>query len=69
MESLDPDLEGPLLDPPWFNPDSCLVTGAGSGFTDDLTPLGELAELWPSLGLLEFVFLNGGAFFGNRTCT
>lgn len=62
MESLDPDREGPLLDPLWFNPDGCLVTGAGSGFTDDLAPLGELVKLWPSLGLLEFMFLSGGPF-------
>jgi len=40
VESLDPDLEGPLFDPAVW--DACLVTGLNSDFTDGLVPLGEV---------------------------
>lgn len=40
VESLDPDLEGPLFDAAVW--DACLVTGLNSDFTDGLVPLGEV---------------------------
>lgn len=40
VDSLDPDLDGPLFDPPgWV---VGLVTGLNSDFTDGLAPLGEV---------------------------
>lgn len=60
VESLDPDLEGPLFDPTICA--VCLDTGLSSDLTDGLAPLGEVVAAWPSLGLLEAGGLRGGPF-------
>lgn len=43
VESLDPDLEGPLFDPAGW--DVCLVIELNSDFTDGLVPLGEVVAV------------------------
>lgn len=60
VESLDPDLEGPLFDALIW--EVCLLIGLSSDFTDGLVPLGEVVATGPSLGLLEAGVLRGGPF-------
>lgn len=60
VESLDPDLDGPLFDPLIW--DVCLVIGLSSDFTAGLVPRGDVVATGPSLGLLEAGVLRGGPF-------
>lgn len=43
VESLDPDLDGPLFAPAGWG--AGLVTGLNSDFTDGLVPLGEVVAV------------------------